>query len=247
MTPNVFHSLLRYRPRERRSSQENFLTAAFAYTLSTNPEICRDWVAHVSGTSAEVILGTPTVKTQVSYPALNGKIRSIIDMVISCELANGSVLTLLCEHKWDSPADPRQIDEYSAIARAADNHVLVFIAPSVLQVARIEGHTDEVRTLLWRDVHDFLRDHDTSGAQEFVDFLDLVKLNRNEPFCRPGLVILPGAEECGGRATIAVDKGDTSCVGSLAEATCPFVGSSAEHGTESRRGTTRRRTSTRKA
>lgn len=246
MTPNVFHSLLRYRPREGRSSQENFLTAAFAYTLRTNVDVCRDWLAHVSGTPIRTLLGAPTVKTQATFRALNapsGKTRSIVDMVISCGLAGGGELTVIFEHKWDAPADPRQIDDYSAIVESSANTLLVFIAPSALQIAKIEHHREDVKTLLWRDVYNFLRERDASGVQEFTNFLALVELHRDEPFCRPGFIVEPHTQRCvGAQLASSWTTGTLSCGSVLAEMTCSQVGPRVATGPEDRRGRRLRRT-----
>lgn len=242
MTPNVFHSLLRYRPREGRSSRENFLTAAFAYTLSTNADVCRDWVAHVSGTPVRTLLGAPTVKVQAIFPAPNGKTRSIVDMVISCGLAGGGELTVIFEHKWDAPADPQQIDDYCAVASSLANTSLVFIAPSALQIAKIEDHRDDVKTLLWRDVYDFLRERDSSGVQEFADFLALMELHRNEAFCRPGSMVDPHTRRCVGSGLASSwATGTLSCGSSLAETVCSLVSTRVATGPEDGRGQRRPR------
>jgi hypothetical protein len=187
MNTNIFHALLTYRPREGRSSKENFLTEAFAHTLRTNPETCRAWLPNITGKPLSELRGDVEVETQVCLNAPAGNKWSIVDMVVRCGLADGGELTILFEHKWDSPARRDQIDDYVAIAQAMPNALVVFIAPTVMQIADIREHTSEVKTVQWQEVHEFLHRSGADGVREFVEFLALQGLGPREPLSWPKL------------------------------------------------------------
>jgi hypothetical protein len=187
MTHNIFHSLFPYRPREDRSSKENFLTEAFAHTLRANPDVCRAWLATLTGEPLDALRGPLEVDTQVTLNAPDGKSWSILDMVIRCDLADGGELTILSEHKWDSKADCGQLDRYLLIAGTKAKARVVFIAPTVMQTAEVKQHTGAVTALLWQDVHDFLHKAGAEGVREFVSFLALQGLGPQEPLSWPKL------------------------------------------------------------
>jgi hypothetical protein len=187
MSDNIFHSLLSYRPREDRSSKENFLTEAFAYTLRTNPEVCRAWLNHLSGEPIDALCGRIDVETQVRFSAPDDKTWSMVDMVIRCGLAGGDEIMILFEHKWDSPADCSQLDRYCEISGAQAKAEIVFIAPTVMQVAEVQHHTDVVKTVRWQDVHDFLQKTGADGVREFIEFLVLQGLGPSQPLSWPKL------------------------------------------------------------
>ena len=189
MTTNIYHSLLTYRPREDRSSKENFLTEAFAHTLRTNPAICRAWLSSVTGEPLDALRGPLDVETQGSFFAPDGKTWSIVDMVIRCGLASGGEVTVLSEHKWDSPADCGQLDRYLAIARTKSKGSVIFIAPTVTQIADVQHHTKEVKAIRWHEIYTFLDLHksEADGIREFVDFLALQGFGPQEPLSWPKL------------------------------------------------------------
>ena len=189
MTPNIYHSLLTHLPRHDRSSKENFLTEAFAHSLRTNPEVCRAWLSFVTGEPLDALRGPPDVETQGSFFAPDGKSWSIVDMVIRCGLANGGEMTVLSEHKWDSPADCGQLDRYLAIARTKPKGSVIFIAPTVTQIADVQHHTDAVKAIRWHDAYNFLNLHKTEadGIREFVEFLALQGFGPQEPLSWPKL------------------------------------------------------------
>src|SRR5277367_2586246 len=135
MTSNLFHALFSYRPREGHTPEENFLTEAFAHTLRANPDVCRGWLASVTGEPLTALRGDPRVETQASFFAPDGKSWSIPDMVVRCDLAGGGELTVFSEHKWRSPADLDQLRRYREIAGSKAKGRVVFIAPTPMQVA----------------------------------------------------------------------------------------------------------------
>lgn len=185
--PNLFHALLSYRPREDRSSKENFLTEAFAYTLRTNTEVCRAWVRSLTGEPPEAFHGPIEVDTQVTLRVPDAKTWSIADMVIRCGLADSSELTLLFEHKWDSKADAGQLRRYCAIAAAKAKTTVVFIGATAMQLAAVKEHSEAVKLLRWQEVHDFLQKNGGDGVHDLVEFLALQGLGPTEPLSWPKL------------------------------------------------------------
>lgn len=172
MPPNIFHSLFKYHPREHHTPKENFLTQAFAYTLRAHPDACRAWLSDLTGESLDALQGHPNVETQAIFAAPNGK-TSIIDLVVSCSLADGSEVMILSEHKWDSPADSAQLERYCEIADALPRAAVIFIAPTMTQVDTVRSGTSKVKALHWHEIHDFFQKDSSDGVRAFVEFLVL--------------------------------------------------------------------------
>lgn len=177
VTYNIFDALLTYRPRESRSSKENFLTEAFAHTLRTHPDVCRAWLSELSGVSLDVLSGPLDVQTQDSATGPGGSFRSVLDMIVSCHLANGGEMRFLFEHKWDSAANCDQLDRYVKIAATMSHAIVVFIAPKAAQVAEVRRHArhnqvTKLKAIHWYDVQRFLgRMSNADRVREFAEFL----------------------------------------------------------------------------
>ena len=177
VSDNIFEALVTYCPREGRTPKENFLTEAFAYTLRTNPDVCRAWLGELTGKPVATLRGALEITTQVSAVDPRGNRRSILDMVIRCGITNGKEVKILFEHKWESAADCEQLDRYVRVAAAYRYDAVVFIAPKPMQLAEVRHHIirNQIRMLKalhWHDVQRFLmRTSDSARVREFADFL----------------------------------------------------------------------------
>lgn len=187
MTQNVFNSLFTYRPREDLSSKENYLTELFAHVLRESPEACRAWIARVLRRSPSDIGAAMTVTTQVTLPTPEGVKRSIVDMVIECAVSGSGSAAILCEHKWDSPTNPEQLTRYLAVAGATPGRSVVFIAPTVMQVAEARA-SGIAAAFQWEDVFSTLSAATSPPVvRDFLDFLALQGLGPKEPLSWPRL------------------------------------------------------------
>jgi len=209
---SVFNALFAYRKREARTPKEDYLTAAFAYALRASPEdVARRWVAHVADVDSARIAGRVDVKTQVSYDTPGG--RKLVDMVLECDLSGGERLTVLSEHKWDSPTNTSQLEAYRGIATSKPNGKLVFIAPTVKQVTDATQFCKSA--CLWEEAYKELARLAEEGSvlSQFTEFLMSAGLGPHEPLTLSALAAYAhslGVDEACYRIAELLDQKDWS-------------------------------------
>ena len=190
MLNNVFTSLFRYRLRDKKRSDENFLTEVLAFVLREDEEACRRWVCPPLGIAPELIRRCE-VLTQTAYSAREGAGRDVPDMEVRCELTDGRKAVVLSEHKWGG-IDVEQLDRYcrvrDGIRASGAQAALLFIGSDYESWALAEGHCDE--RLRWEQIHARFASvpHPTDALTMFLDFMGQCGLGAAEPLAPSKLV-----------------------------------------------------------
>ena len=182
MDENVFRSLFSYRPRKGITPKENYLTEAFGYALRSSPEpVAVAWAAHLAGVKCTHISGAVEVRTQEPVAGPDG--RAVVDMVLGFSLTDGRHLTVLSEHKWDSATNVRQLRRYREIASSLSEGILVFLAPTAVQIAEARPFCSKERALLWEEAYSTLLPFAETGSilDQFLRFLMQEGLGPHEP------------------------------------------------------------------
>jgi hypothetical protein len=178
MGSNLFQCLFTYRARPGVMPEENFLTEAWGYLLSSNPSLCQQFISWCleGSIGAGEIDQEPVVETQVAYenPAGGGCVYP--DLRIRFHLVDGRGGELIFEHKWRSPANVDQLRCYSALPGYGILRRIVFISSEEGQCEGARAWTD--RRLLWRDLHDWLGEEGVSesAGQSLVEFREFLRL-----------------------------------------------------------------------
>jgi hypothetical protein len=189
VSDNVFNRLFSYRPKEDRSSYENYLTEAFAFTLKSCPAATASLVAYALETTVgDIQLDALEPTTQQAIRVEDGSERPRPDLTVAGRTNDGKRFKVWCEHKWDSPLDVGQLKKYRAAAASSEVRVVVMLItprPQDRDTAVGEGF----RVLLWENVHDELKllAAKSDYVRQFVDFLRNQGLGPQEPFTLPCL------------------------------------------------------------
>ncbi len=126
-SPNLFNALFAFHPREGYTPRENFLSEAFAHVLRTVNGACEAWVSKLIGSPTPLL--TSRILTRCSEDGV------FPDLKIEAAAASGEGLTIYAEHKWDSPCNEQQLQNYADIAKKSrGTPYLVFVGARLDQV-----------------------------------------------------------------------------------------------------------------
>lgn len=153
--PNLLISLFPWRPREGKSSEENFLTEAFAYTLRTQPALAQAFVERLLGSPGT--LDECHVETRSSYEDDSSTIYP--DMEITGTFS-GEPFRLFVENKWNSPFNPSQMTRYGRLLTAKGDR-LAFVCARQRDYKDAKAFAADAtpfRCYLWADVFALLRE-----------------------------------------------------------------------------------------
>jgi len=180
----LFESLFDFHPRENHSPRENFLTESFAYFLKTEPAVRRAWLSKLLG--REVADQNCTIATRPSESDEHADRHLFPDLVLDGTLANGELFSILCEHKWDSPCNKKQLADYRKLASNKGAHAkLVFVGSTLKQKQDAESCFKDhfCRCFLWEDAFAVLEriESKSSLLKEFLDFMKVQGLCPVQP------------------------------------------------------------------
>ena len=183
---NLFTSLFSYRPREKLTPKENFLTEALGYVLKKDPAALQAFLFLLlarQATSKE----NYQIKTQVSAADEKMEYRSFYDLVLTPTKTAPKTPVLFCEHKWDSKCRKDQLAKYDRMIHKKDRYAaLVFIAATHDQVDLAEKSVAQIRGFTWADVYRALRKLKSPSPTltELLEFLNNQGLGPLPPFTR---------------------------------------------------------------
>jgi hypothetical protein len=186
----VFTSLFKYRLRDKKRSDENFLTEALAFVLREDADACRRWVCPPLGIGPEQIRKCE-VRTQTTYTTHERAGRDIPDMEVYCELTDGTKAVVLSEHKWVG-VDVDQLDRYcgvrDGIRASGAKAMLLFVGSDYESWALAEGHCDE--RLRWEQAYTRIGDgaHHTDALAMLLGFMEDCGLSPAESLAPSKLV-----------------------------------------------------------
>ena len=176
-TQNIFNALFEFRPSDGRTSEENFLTEAFAYILGRCENARSHWLFHILGKAVSEV---GEIRTRGAERNDSGRL-VIPDMKISGCLVGGERFVLYSEHKWNSPCDPGQLKRYlkhiesDIESDGARVSRLIFIGALKEQVECAESCDSRMNTksFLWADAFNvFERIQDKPPIlMEFLEFM----------------------------------------------------------------------------
>lgn len=171
----LYSRLFRLRQTEGKSPTEDFLTEAFAYSLESNPALCRAFVHRLTGWDDSV---TYVVKTQQTYERQKDHEQdSRPDMVLSDP---SGARMIVIENKVDSGLQPQQLERYADHLKelGAREKALVYLTKHYdPQPERINGIP--LIQLRWHHVGELLGAFpEDPRAQDLLDFLKELGLMR---------------------------------------------------------------------
>jgi hypothetical protein len=178
---NLLSRLFSYRPREKLTPAENFLTEAFAYLLATDASLQGPIIEHLT---AGHVLGAHSisVQTQILREDEESEKRCIPDAIVCGLDQSGADFELWLENKWGSAVDVRQLDQYCQILSSRSVH-FAFVSPSVPDVAvaraRLLEHANGTYAArlatTWSEIQARLgsRSDSRSLRVEFAEFLQV--------------------------------------------------------------------------
>lgn len=173
---NLFKSLYTYRPRGGFSPSENFLTESFAYVLRNNHNLFKDYVFQIC--QEEIVYDDYSIETQKSF--------QINDFIVYPDLTitfwnDKHKYLILCEHKWGSPLNISQLQNYRAVLDKFNGYRLVFIGVDEFQKSGALEICD--KAFLWQDIFKLLQNYqDDILIKELSEFLSFEGLCPREPF-----------------------------------------------------------------
>lgn len=161
MTENIFNRLLRYRPRENRSPEEDFFTEAFVGVLEHEPQILNALFHHLTEQHVESV----EIRTQVAFLNLDGATDRPDILLVGYTKEKAKQHCLLIESKLESGEGDKQLDRYKTVLRTkivADTKTLAYItkypdAKYTDQRELIEDGNILFRPLRWGDIYRFIR------------------------------------------------------------------------------------------
>lgn len=182
---NLFESLFTFHPRESRTPKENFLTEAFAYFLKKDENARNRWLSFLLG--EEIGTAKCSIDTRATEQDPETGEHIYPDLRICGQLSGKETFTLYCEHKWDSPFDPKQWTRYERLTEQKKGKCthLVFVGanPRQRQDAKKCSRSHLWKCVLWEDVYaelDGVLGKSTMG-KEFLDFMKNHGLSPGEP------------------------------------------------------------------
>lgn len=182
--PNLFRSLFDFRPRERTTSRENFLTEALVYAVRSSKPAARAWISAITDQSLRAHKITKIV-TRISH---RGEDNAIVfpDIRVEGEDHTGKPFLLIVEHKWDAPYSLNQLLRYSSLEKASQRHLALVCAKAwdhgealkFQPPRRVSYHASK-----WEDVYAALKKirPTTPMFAEFLDFMDGEGLSPGRP------------------------------------------------------------------
>lgn len=185
-SPNLLTALFSWRPRDKTTPAENFLTEAFVHTLRLNSAFRTGWLGTIIGEPIDP--ATVEISTRATYKNEVTNTSIYPDIRVRGELASGAPFTLLVEVKWDAPYSFDQIAKYDRLLAGTPDAHLVFICARSLQwrvakdnAARIE-HA-RFHALKWEHIFGQLQSaSDTCPfTKELIGFMRNQGLNPGEP------------------------------------------------------------------
>lgn len=185
MGENLLTNLLTYRPRPGRTSQEDFLTEAFAHLLRSSEEACKV-ISRLVEADAFGFEGLD-VQTQERFDIQGAGRQVFADMTWHVKGETGAPSLTLFEHKWGSDVDDAQLSRYRKVVADAGRPWVVFIGATTKQRRNAKGSVD--RALTWGIVHVALEQADLSSdfAVTFIGFLEDQGLTMPNPITREKL------------------------------------------------------------
>ncbi|HLX61263.1 MAG TPA: hypothetical protein VKX17_08270 [Planctomycetota bacterium] len=180
--PNLFKSLFEFRPRDGLTPAENFLTEAFAYILKTDHAARKQWISRLLGDN--VVDVECTISTRPGEYDWNGLTTIFPDMLLKGNCSENKQFAIYCEHKWDAPCDPSQLEKYKNSFQKKDpNAKVIFIGSNYLQKHLASKCLGGECCFLWEDVYyEFKKLHSKSNLlEEFLVFLKDHGLSPCEP------------------------------------------------------------------
>lgn len=197
--PNLFEALFDFHPRESHTPKENFLTEAFAYLLRTDEAVRNRWLSRLL--DQEVTEARCEVATRKAERDPQGDRWVFPDLVLDGRLPTGERFAVYCEHKWDSPCEPDQLEAYKRVVRHHGDHArLAFVGATRRQVAEARRCLAEpsCRCLSWQDVYAALDGVSVKSVTlaEFLAFMRSHALRPAPPLTDEGLRALSLAADC---------------------------------------------------
>ncbi len=143
-----------------------------------HPDVARYWLAYCLGSEDESSFDSIEVHPQAHYAVGEGEEISYVDLEIRYR-HNGEDSLLFSEHKWRSPTDIQQLQQYYRLLerQAAIEKTLVFIAPSLPQTLVAEraipnGPRIKTKVLLWADVYTALEQfHELEWVGQLLELM----------------------------------------------------------------------------
>ncbi|WP_018964112.1 PD-(D/E)XK nuclease family protein [Ancylobacter sp. FA202] len=184
-SPNVFLSLFEWRPRDRMTPAENFLTEALVYVLRTNDELRSAWVKLLTDRDPDP--ASVKIVTRSSYEGPAGT-TIYPDIDICGRFLDESEFTILIENKWSSAYQKRQIEQYCHLIDDYINPFVVFICADFkdYNLARTYVPPNNgigFKALRWEDVYAFLYSAESRNGLlgELIAFMDRHALSARPP------------------------------------------------------------------
>jgi hypothetical protein len=145
--------------------------------------ICMSWITDLLRLPAGLITELVDVRTQESFFNDRQSRRAIVDMVLRCRTTNGGDVVVFSEHKLGQSADVDQLSLYrSVLTDQAEHSAIIFIAPTIMQVADARVHDPHVIGLLWEQVCTFLlRQEGSPLLNQLTEFLKDQGLGPQDP------------------------------------------------------------------
>lgn len=185
-TPNLLTALFSWRPRDKTTPAENFLTEAFVHTLRLNSVFQSAWLSTILG--APIDPTTVEISTRATYRNELTNTSIYPDIRIRGELASGSPFTMLVEVKWDAPYSFDQIAKYDRLLAGAQDAHLVFICARTSHWREAKNHAARIsharfHALKWDHIFGQLQSaSDTCPfTKELIGFMQNQGLNPGEP------------------------------------------------------------------
>jgi hypothetical protein len=142
---------------ENKSNEENFLTAAFAYLLSLDQNLLRKYV--------KLILPRTRIPSELDVGVQTPYQSGVVDIDIF-----GKDIALFQENKIEAQEGHDQLKRYaSELSKREEKHRLLIyltVDPEKGKPRVLQGIP--VKSLLWRDVADFLKEHHSQGMAKLV-------------------------------------------------------------------------------
>ncbi|WGD30168.1 PD-(D/E)XK nuclease family protein [Ancylobacter sp. WKF20] len=184
-SPNVFLSLYEWRPRDRMTPAENFLTEALVYVLRTNVELRVAWVKLLTDRDPDP--ATIKIVTRASYDVVDGA-TIYPDIDICGRFLDKTEFTIIIENKWNSPYSKDQLDKYCLIIKDNINPFVVFICAAFNDYNQARTYVPPkagigFKALRWEDVYAFLNSAESRNGLlgELIEFMDRHALSARPP------------------------------------------------------------------
>lgn len=184
-SPNVFLSLYEWRPRDRMTPAENFLTEALVYVLRTNVELRVAWVKLLTDRDPDP--ATIKIVTRASYDVVDGA-TIYPDIDICGRFLDETEFTIIIENKWNSPYSKDQLDKYCLIIKDNINPFVVFICAAFNDYNQARTYVPPkagigFKALRWEDVYAFLNSAESRNGLlgELIEFMDRHALSARPP------------------------------------------------------------------